>query len=43
VPLPAAERQAAAAAQREAVPWPVDPPLDALAGAPFPKLVVSGG
>ena len=43
VPLPAAERQAAAAAQREAVPWAVDLPLDALAGAPFPKLVVSGG
>ncbi len=24
-------------------PWEVDPPLDELAAAPFPKLVVSGG
>jgi pimeloyl-ACP methyl ester carboxylesterase len=28
---------------RERPPWEADPPLDALSGAPFPKLVLSGG
>lgn len=28
---------------RERPPWEADPPLQALAGAPFPKLVISGG
>jgi hypothetical protein len=28
---------------RERPPWRADPPLDALGGAPFPKLVISGG
>jgi pimeloyl-ACP methyl ester carboxylesterase len=28
---------------RERPPWESDPPLDALAAAPFPKLVMSGG
>lgn len=28
---------------RERPPWDVDPPLDELARAPFPKLVISGG
>jgi hypothetical protein len=28
---------------RERPPWEADPPLEALRGAPFPKLVVSGG
>lgn len=46
-PVPAAFSRALLQGARtlmvERPPWEADPPLDALAAAPFPKLVVSGG
>lgn len=41
-PLPPELEQAARALARERGPWEADVPLEALAAAPFPKLVVSG-
>lgn len=41
-PLPPELVEAARATQAERGPWEADPPLDALAAAPFPKLVISG-
>ncbi len=43
VPIPPARQQAAMAAAKEAVPWDVELPIERLAAAPFPKLVISGG
>jgi len=42
-PLPAALEQGARAAMAERSPWEAEIPLDELAAAPFPKLVISGG
>ncbi|MEI7760555.1 MAG: alpha/beta fold hydrolase [Thermoleophilia bacterium] len=42
-PLPARLEQGARALIAERGPWEADIPLDALAAAPFPTLVVSGG
>lgn len=42
-PLPPALEQGARALMVERGPWEARPPLDALAAAPYPKLVVSGG
>jgi hypothetical protein len=41
-PLPPALEQGARAAMAERPPWEAELPLDDLAAAPFPKLVVSG-
>lgn len=41
-PLPPDLEQGARTLMVERGPWEADPPLDALAGTPFPKLVVSG-
>jgi pimeloyl-ACP methyl ester carboxylesterase len=41
--LPAALDQGARAAMAERPPWEAEIPLDALAAAPFPALVISGG
>lgn len=42
-PLPPDLRQGAETLMVERGPWEARPPLDELAAAPFPKLVVSGG
>ena len=42
-PLPPALEQGARAAMVERPPWEAEIPLDELAAAPFPKLVISGG
>ena len=42
-PLPAALAQGARTLMVERPPWEAEIPLAALAAAPFPKLVVSGG
>jgi pimeloyl-ACP methyl ester carboxylesterase len=42
-PLPADDLQSAQTLMVERGPWEADPPLDLLAQAPYPKLVVSGG
>ncbi len=42
-PLPPAVEQGARAAMVERPPWEAEIPLEELAAAPFPKLVVSGG
>jgi pimeloyl-ACP methyl ester carboxylesterase len=42
-PLPPELEQGARTLQVERGPWEADPPLEALAAAPYPKLVVSGG
>lgn len=42
-PLPPAVEQGARALMVERRPWEAEPPLPALAAAPYPKLVVSGG
>ena len=42
-PLPADVEQGARILMVERGPWEARPPLDELAAAPFPKLVVSGG
>jgi pimeloyl-ACP methyl ester carboxylesterase len=42
-PLPPETEQGARALMVERFPWDADPPLGALAAAPCPKLVVSGG
>ena len=42
-PLPAELEQGARAAMAERAPWEAEIPLDELAAAPFPKLVMSGG
>ena len=42
-PLPPELAQGASAAMAERPPWEAQIPLDELAAAPFPKLVVSGG
>jgi len=42
-PLPPELEQGARTLQVERGPWEADPPLAALAAAPYPKLVVSGG
>ncbi len=42
-PLPAELEQGARTLMLERGPWEADPPLEAIAAAPFPKLVVSGG
>ncbi len=42
-PLPPDLEQGARTLMVERGPWEADPPLDALAGTHFPKLVVSGG
>jgi pimeloyl-ACP methyl ester carboxylesterase len=42
-PLPPALEQGARVLMSERGPWEAAPPLDELAAAPFPKLVVSGG
>ena len=41
-PLPVELEAATRATQAERGPWEAEPPLDELAGAPFPKLVASG-
>jgi pimeloyl-ACP methyl ester carboxylesterase len=41
-PLPAGLEQGTRTLMVERPPWEADPPLEKLAGAPFPKLVVSG-
>jgi pimeloyl-ACP methyl ester carboxylesterase len=42
LPPPLAEGARALRAHGEGIPWALDLPLDALAAAPFPKLVISG-
>ncbi len=42
VPLPAEARRSVTATMTEPPPWEAEVPLDRLATAPFPKLVVSG-
>jgi pimeloyl-ACP methyl ester carboxylesterase len=41
--LPESLERGATLAAHERPPWHADPPLDGLAAAPFPKLVISGG
>ena len=42
-PLPPDLEQGARTLMVERGPWEADPPVDALVGTPFPKLIVSGG